>query len=225
MRPGGGKQKGAQYERDVCVKLSRWVSGGAREDLFWRSAMSGGRATLGKRKGIDLAAQAGDITATHVHGHVLTDSYLVECKRYADLNFGAFLSKGVGPLAKFWEVAVAEAVKHDRVPMLIVREDRNITFLLVPNEAMLSRGLTAHRFNLNPDAFIARMMRLKVDMYDFEKVMMKPFQAPASYALGATPMLKPGELARLEGAGKNPTYGEGKAPASRWRHKAPTKRL
>lgn len=197
MRAGGGKQKGADYERKVCVDLSKWISGGKRQDLFWRSAMSGGRATLGKRKGIDLAAQAGDITATHIDGHVLTDHYLIECKRYADLNFGAFLTKGVGPLAQFWKIAVAEATKHDRIAMLIVREDRNDTILMVPNESMLKRGVTAHRFGLNPNAFIARMMKLNVDMYSFADVLLKPFEAPAKYDPTKGPMLKPGELAAM----------------------------
>lgn len=197
MRAGGGKQKGAQYERDVCVALSLWISGGKKRDLFWRSAMSGGRATVAGRKGHNLAAQAGDISATDKDGHALTDHYYVECKRYADLNFGAFLTKGIGPLAKFWTTAVEEATRYDRIPMLIVREDRNDTILMVPNAAMLSRGMTGHSFQLNPGAFIARMEKVKADLYRFDDVMLTPYQVPAKFKISEGPMLQPGELSRI----------------------------
>lgn len=197
MRPGGGKQKGAQYERDVCVALSMWISAGSKKDLFWRSAMSGGRATVAFRKGDRLDAQAGDISTTSKEGHALTDHYYVECKRYADLNFGAFLTKGVGPLAKFWQVAVEEATKHNRIAMLIVREDRNDTLLMVPAQSMLKRGMTGHAFGLNPAAHIATLHNVGGDLYHFDSVLLKPFNAPAAYKADAGPMLKPGEFAKI----------------------------
>lgn len=196
MKAGGSKQKGADYERGICKALSLWVSGGEREDLYWRSAMSGGRATIGQRAGKDLAHQAGDITATHPWGHVLTDHFFVECKRYQDLNFGAFLTKGKGPLAQFWSTAIVEAVKHDRVPMLIVRQDFGDTLMMVPCEAMLTRGLMGHQYNFNPHAWLARLMRFKLDIYEFDLVVQKAFEPPAKYSLGS--MLKPGELARIQ---------------------------
>jgi hypothetical protein len=199
MRPGGGKQKGSEYERQICKALSLWVSHGAREDLFWRSAMSGGRATVGRKKGKDFAQHAGDISATHPAGHVLTDHFYVECKRYADLNFGSFLTKGVGPLAGFWTEAVKQAAAHDRIPMLIVRQDRADTMLLVPCEAMLARGLTGHVFKFNTVAWIARLMQLKIDLYDFDSVMLKDFEAPSKYSING-PFLKPGEFDKIMSA-------------------------
>lgn len=188
MRPGGGKSKGSAYEREVCKRLSLWVSLGKREDLFWRSAMSGGRATVGKKKGLDLAAHAGDISATHPDGHVLTDHFYVECKRYGDLNFAAFLCKQQGVLAKFWGEAIKQAVAHDRIPMLIVREDRGETFVIVPHEAMLTRGLMGHQFRFAPESWIARLHRVKADLYEFEGVTSKPFQAPAKYKMTELPI-------------------------------------
>lgn len=188
MRAGGGKQKGSAYEREVCKALSRWVSLGKREDLFWRSAMSGGRATVGKKKGLDLASHAGDISATHPDGHILTEHFYVECKRYGDLNFASFLCKQQGPLARFWSEAIKQAVAHDRIPMLIVREDRGETFIIVPHEAMLTRGMTAHQFRFNAAAWVARLHRVKADLYDFEGVMSQPFQAPAKYKLTDLPI-------------------------------------
>lgn len=188
MKAGGGKQKGSEYERFICKALSLWVSGGQREDLFWRSAMSGGRATVGKKAGKDLAHHAGDISATHPMGHILTDHFYVECKRYADLNFGSFLTKQAGPLAGFWAEAIKQAAAHDRIPMLIVREDRNDTLLIVPCEAMLTRGLTGHVFGFNPMAWIARLHRIKADIYSFDDVLKKGFEAPAKYKLTDRPI-------------------------------------
>lgn len=121
MRPGGGKQKGAAFERLICKQLSLWVSAGKSQDCFWRSAMSGGRATVSARKGKLLPRQAGDITATSPEGHALTDWFYVECKSLRDISLDSFLF-GTGKLVPIWDVAIREAVKHKREPMLIVKE-------------------------------------------------------------------------------------------------------
>ena len=122
MRAGGGKAKGAAYEREICKKLSLWVSQGKREDLYWRSAMSGGRATVGKRAGKDIR-QTGDIACVDKLGHMLTDVFFIECKRYRRLKFDAFFLEGTGPLAQFWKQARKQARQHLKRPMLIAREN------------------------------------------------------------------------------------------------------
>ena len=80
MRKGGGKEKGSAYERAICKRLSLYVSKGKRDDLFWRSAMSGGRATLQAKKGKKAQAQAGDITSIAAEGNKLTSTFMIECK-------------------------------------------------------------------------------------------------------------------------------------------------
>lgn len=122
MKAGGGKAKGSAFEREVCRRLSLWVSNGHKEDLFWRSAMSGGRATVQRRKGVDVR-QAGDITAVAPEGHVLTDKYYIECKAYRSLAFDRFIFLGQGTLMKFWRVAVKEARKYHRRPMIICKQN------------------------------------------------------------------------------------------------------
>lgn len=129
MRSGGGKGKGSSYERDVCRKLSLWVSGGVAIDLFWRSAMSGGRATVAHRKG-QVVRQAGDITAVRPEGHGLTDRFFIECKHYRKLDIEAFFLTGKGRLAKFWRATVREAKKHKRHPVLIARQNRTEDLIL-----------------------------------------------------------------------------------------------
>lgn len=123
MRSGGGKGKGSAYERQICKQLSLWVTAGKRVDCFWRSAMSGGRATIAKRKGIDIR-QSGDITAVSPEGHALTNRYFIECKHYRSLDLESFFIAGKGKLASFWKIALREARKHNKDPLLLVRQNR-----------------------------------------------------------------------------------------------------
>ncbi len=129
MKSGGGKQKGSSFERTVCKLLSRWISNGERDDLYWRSAMSGGRATVAKKKGIDVR-QAGDITAVAPEGHVLTDLFYIECKSYRDLQIDSFILDNRGKLAEFWRIAMREAKRYDRRPMLIAKESRRESIII-----------------------------------------------------------------------------------------------
>lgn len=129
VRHGGGKQKGASFERVVCKKLSLWVTRGAKEDCFWRSAMSGGRATVARQRGVDVR-QAGDICAVAPEGHVLTDRWFVEVKHYKRLDLAKFLI-GLGILASFWRIASEQAALHGRVPMVIARQNLFPTLILV----------------------------------------------------------------------------------------------
>jgi len=123
MKQGGGKRKGGTFERLICAKLSLWVSGGRNRDLFWRSAMSGGRATVGQRKGHRVSRVAGDICATAPEGHALTNVLYFELKSYKRLFLERFLLTGTGKLADFWRKTCREARKHHRHPVLIAKEN------------------------------------------------------------------------------------------------------
>jgi hypothetical protein len=124
MRAGGGKQKGSSFEREVCRDLSLWVSRQRSDDLFWRSAMSGGRATVRLKKGKKTAHQAGDICAVHPDGNILTDMFFIECKFYADLQAASLLFGGAGKIISFWQVCCQQAQAHGKLPMLILRQNR-----------------------------------------------------------------------------------------------------
>lgn len=119
-----GKAKGSAFERVICKKLSLWVTDGERQDVFWRSAMSGGRATVANRlqNGI-MVRQAGDICAVGPEGHAFVTAWYVECKAYRTLNIDCFVLKGTGNLARFWKVTCREAHKYGRSPMLIARQN------------------------------------------------------------------------------------------------------
>lgn len=119
MKAGGGKQKGGQFERDVCKRLSYWISKGTREDIFWRSAMSGGRATVHGMK----VRQAGDICAVAPEGHAFCNKFFVECKHVKKLGLDQFIVKDTGPLATFWKKAHEQASKRGLHTMIIARQN------------------------------------------------------------------------------------------------------
>jgi len=117
-------RKGADFERDMCRLLSGYLSNGKRDDLLWRTAMSGGRATIGFRKGIVRSTQVGDIGAIHPMGEVLTDHFVIECKNRKGGNFLLWLLKGEGNVAKWWEKVCDEAATVKRYPLMICNVNR-----------------------------------------------------------------------------------------------------
>ncbi len=123
MRPGGGKAKGSGFEREVCTKLSLWISRGLRDDLLWRSAMSGGRASVKFKGGGRNTTQVGDISAIDPQGSRLTDRYVIECKFVKSLDLGAPLLAGRGNMVKFWEVLKDQSKNVRKHPILIARQN------------------------------------------------------------------------------------------------------
>ena len=77
-RKGKGKGKGSAFERMISKQLSLWWTNGERDDVFWRTSNSGGRATVrGKRK---TFGQYGDMQATDPLGQPLMDLCTIELK-------------------------------------------------------------------------------------------------------------------------------------------------
>lgn len=123
MIPGGGKQKGSAFERKICKDLSLWITNGLQEDVFWRSAVSGGRSTVASRKGKRFANQAGDLSSVHPAGHTFIDNFVVECKHYKDLRIAGLLTK-TGNLVDFWNTIKKEAKHYEKLPMLIAKQNQ-----------------------------------------------------------------------------------------------------
>lgn len=131
MKAGGGKAKGSSFERKICAQLSLWITQGEKEDCLWRSAMSGGRATVAHKKG-QVVRQAGDICAVSPEGHQLADIVFIECKHVKDLALEGFFISGKNTLANFWRVAVQQAKRHNKTPLLIARQNRLPDLVLQP---------------------------------------------------------------------------------------------
>lgn len=137
---GKGKRKGSGYERKVCWALSRFIDPDGEDTIFWRSAMSGGRATVQGRKGIKNTNQAGDITCIDEKGQGFTDTFVIECKFYKDLDLASCLLFGTGKLAKFWKKHRKLAKKHGREPIMIAKQNRLPAFVIVSERAMSRLG-------------------------------------------------------------------------------------
>ena len=159
MRPGGGKAKGAAFEREVCRKLSMWLSGGVNEDVLWRSAMSGGRSTVAAKKGKRLAAQAGDISCIHPCGHNFISKFYVECKAYRDLRFAGLLTEK-GELVEFWNETRKQAKSYGKLPLLVARQNQLPPFVGLCSNAVVSLNLW------KADIIHARNIDLHIVMFD-----------------------------------------------------------
>jgi len=81
-RDGYGHAKGSSFEREICKELSLWWSKGVRDDIFWRTAGSGARATV-RRKGrdCDTANSTGDMCSLHSSGEPFIRHFLIEMKK------------------------------------------------------------------------------------------------------------------------------------------------
>lgn len=72
--------KGADFERYIAKMLGKWWTNGERDDIFWRTSQSGGRATIRKRQGKGTKNQDGDLCATDPIGQPLIDKTTIELK-------------------------------------------------------------------------------------------------------------------------------------------------
>lgn len=150
-RAGGGKAKGGGFERKVCKALSLWITAGAREDVFWRSAMSGGRATVMIKRGAKNQTGLGDVTAVDPLGNPLTDKFLIECKTYRNLHLHLLLSETTDinqdrrkdrSILDFWWRCLRESASSGRLPFLVAKQNNMQPFVC------LCGGGVAH-FNLD----------------------------------------------------------------------------
>lgn len=127
MKAGGGSQKGSSFEREVCKKLSLWISEGKRNDIFWRTAGSGARATTRAKSGQTTCNADGDMCCLDPAYQWFIDSVLVEIKRgYNSWRLDDFLlpkPKKDG-IFTVWEKLEKEAHRLHKLPLLILKQDR-----------------------------------------------------------------------------------------------------
>ena len=134
MRAGGGKTKGSAFERKVCVDLSHWISGNFRDDLFWRSAMSGGRATVGKKQGINRRTQMGDITAIAGdsifarRAAILQERAIIECKCLKTIQLEKLIYEREGAVVD--ALRQIEELGDIRAPVVIAKQDRKPALII-----------------------------------------------------------------------------------------------
>jgi len=131
MRRGGGSSKGSSFEREVCKQLSLWWTKGEREDIFWRTAGSGARATTRAKSGKTTARSYGDVIAIDPIGDPLIKEVTIEIKR----GYNGNKSSGIDPLYNldgkgddlllgFWSKLLGMAQEIGTEPWLIFQRDR-----------------------------------------------------------------------------------------------------
>lgn len=131
--------KGQQFERDVCRKLSLWVSHGESKNLFWRSSQSGGRATTLRRKGENLSVHAGDIAAIDPAGERFIKTFFVECKFLKTLRLDSLVYPQKGTLGPMWQKCQRQAAAYGKMPVMVVKENGK-SVLLITNGGVGEMG-------------------------------------------------------------------------------------
>ena len=173
MRNGGGKEKGGNFEREICKKLSLWISYNERDDIFWRSAMSGGRATVGLKKGIIRNTQVGDITAIDPLGNKLTDKYIIECKYYKNIHVESLLfgKPKNNSILEFWTKLYEQSEKLNKQMMLIIKQNNSATLLGLTHDSNLQKILN-YEYKIKPKVIFFSLYPCPVCyLYDFELIL------------------------------------------------------
>lgn len=136
--------------------------------------MSGGRSTVAARKGVAVR-QGGDICSVSPEGHALTEQYYIECKHVRSLDLESFFLTGKGALAKFWRVALREAKRHKREPIIIARQNR-IKDLIITRPGSLKKVIVK-----NPSGMCLRIKSAGVvaEVRYLDDLLKSPFKADA----------------------------------------------
>lgn len=132
MKAGQGKAKGGKFEREMCEKISRWLSNGERKDLLCRTVSSGGQFTTGKKKG-EFIGLAGDLRAQDsVIAFQFCKEYVIECKHWDDLHLQDFFLQSGELFEAICKVA-DEGKFTQREWMLIAKQNYKSILVFVPS--------------------------------------------------------------------------------------------
>ena len=145
-----GGAKGSPFERHMCKELSLWWTGGKRDDVFWRTASSGGRATQRAKTKRGTFGQEGDVQATDPIGQPLMNLFAIELKRgYNKTTIQDLLDRPFtrNPRTGDWMISEMESfinqAREARIQggakawMLVQQRDRRDAVLLFPKLAKL----------------------------------------------------------------------------------------
>lgn len=128
--------KGGSYEREICKKLSLWWTSGRTNDVFWRTAGSGARATVRRKQGKTTFGQVGDVQATDPIGQPLIDMCVVEIKKgYSKHSIIDIIDSPSYKLEYYvWITKVRLEAKQSKTPywFLIHRRTRRNEMIYMP---------------------------------------------------------------------------------------------
>jgi len=132
------KNKGGTFERAVCKELSLWWTSGERDDVFTRSSISGGRATVRAKQNKTTANSAGDIAYLDDIGKPFISQFTVEVKRgYPAYELQRVVDRMDGSNPSVLEQWIAQAIESQKIAgsrswLLIAKKDRAKTLVYIP---------------------------------------------------------------------------------------------
>ncbi len=130
--------KGSNFEREVCKKLSLWWTKGRKDDIFWRTAGSGGRATNRHKVNKRTAGSYGDICCLDEIGKPLLDVFTFELKRgYSRHSVADLLDKGKKSAIQEYEHWIDQAQSSYNQAgsiswLIITRRDMRVSLVVYP---------------------------------------------------------------------------------------------
>src|SRR6478736_7465054 len=131
--------KGSDFERYIAVLLSKWWTNDERDNVFWRSQNSGGRATTRGKRGLKTKGQSGDLAVTHPDGQKFLDYFVVELKRgYKGVSpfdlFDRSKKKKVNIIFEQFVIQAKESWKAEETKswLLIHKRDQKETYVTLP---------------------------------------------------------------------------------------------
>lgn len=134
------------FERTIAKQLSLWISSNKNPDLLWRSAGSGGRSTMRRKKtGKGIENAASDLAPLHKDAEPFTSVFTVECKHYKALTLGQIVYDfDKSTVARWWAQAERDARSVDRSPLLIMKENNRQPLIALCPPLMTQWRLLAH---------------------------------------------------------------------------------
>jgi len=136
MKPGAGKGKGGEYERQIAGKISLWLSNGERNDLLCRTVSSGAQWTTGKRgHPADLRAQDTPLAFE------FCSKYAIECKHWRDIGI-LLLMRRKGELFTALQKVRDEAFQTSKPGWwLVVRQNHQPDMLFTGSRELVEEDL------------------------------------------------------------------------------------
>jgi hypothetical protein len=134
VKPGRGKQKGSEFERNICRELSLWISDGRYKNVFRRNTFTQTgdlivNPALKDEKIRELALK-------------FLDMFNVECKSYKNIDLLAELDVGEGrrkttELESWWKQCCEDAVNSRKYSLLVIKRNRYKPYVVIDFEILL----------------------------------------------------------------------------------------
>ena len=170
----GKSNKGSNFEREICKQLSLWWSDDKDEDIFWRTAGSGARATTRAKKGKKTYGNDGDIQAVNPIGEPLMKVCNIELKRgYSKHTITDLIDKPKKAKKQMYEKFIEQTIEENtnsgaKYWMLITKRDRREALVLIPH--WFYKKLKSICVTLNLQSFVKISMNYSIyvlRLYDF----------------------------------------------------------